>query len=776
MPTGSFDYQSQVQLALDAIQITVNKYNSAATGQDGPYTVLPNIRCEQIQYHEGIDPPTARFSYFLDDILAANQGWPSQFEDIWPLATQPSDYVVKMDDELVVLAMIPSNSGSYSAITGQGSQDDPTPRILFHGFARVPQTDVSAQTQHVNFTAAGVAIRCWEAPIGRRLQRDANDPNEGESVSVDLPTRFNPAGTGTRAVNGILPNCTPDGKDEGQDGPEPFPMFLDSSIDRDPDPRTLWNLSKCVRYILKTSNLATDAAGDPIVANPDFGVLDTLLKNRQPLEGASFFDPSDPSTYKDEPNIVRDFDATNKPWPEVVAHLLGFYGFAMRFVCEDGGDQKPYNYLEVYRKDANGPTDPKELHLPRSNTNIVDDQVNVSSFHAGFDFHSVYNDVFVETHVEQWEVSILLAPAFTPTSGDGTVANKTQFLMSSLNDAAATRLTRAKYRQYIADECADGHWSIENNTWVTDQSFEFHPIFPDLDDLPGYVRRYRPGKGTLFSKDLNNKPLKATLSLSRDYGVPGIGGNAPDPPCFWDSVTGTWQDVSPSTWNLMTDRLGIIITCEDVEAWNIGKPPKNKAPNGQPFPAPDGKVRGVSCMADPVGSRPVPDPEGQFWLRLTTVIEADFGIGSNAYRRDASPLKQSVQRRVDATDHFHWDVIDGCSMYSKDLQTPGTAQTKVQDDTDETFAHACQLRSAHEFPPLTAAVTIPALDLSISIGDRVSKINGREVSLLVNAGSESGEAKSYPFVVGLTWDFTGEHQSTVLQLSDRRAEPRRAIA
>ena len=36
------------------------------------------------------------------------------------------------------------------------------------------------------------------------------------------------------------------------------------------------------------------------------------------------------ATYKTDPNLIRDFDASNKPWPEVVAELLGFYGFGMR--------------------------------------------------------------------------------------------------------------------------------------------------------------------------------------------------------------------------------------------------------------------------------------------------------------------------------------------------------------------------------------------------------------------------------------------------------------
>ena len=101
--------------------------------------------------------------------------------------------------QLAVLALMPDN----------------TTRVLFHGFARVPQTDVAPSTQNVTFTAVGVSIHCWDTPIGGRVQRDGADPNADDGadsdVETDLPVRFNPSGTGSRSAGGILPNCTPDG-------------------------------------------------------------------------------------------------------------------------------------------------------------------------------------------------------------------------------------------------------------------------------------------------------------------------------------------------------------------------------------------------------------------------------------------------------------------------------------------------------------------------------------------------------------------------------------
>ncbi|HKI21544.1 MAG TPA: hypothetical protein VKA15_26855, partial [Isosphaeraceae bacterium] len=89
-----------------------------------------------------------------------------------------------------------------------------------------------------------MAIKCWNSPIGGRYERNGDQPNsqdEDDQVFTDLPTRFNPAGTGTRVIGGYLPNCTPDNYDvqvQGDQDDEPFPVFLDPNIDRDPDPRT----------------------------------------------------------------------------------------------------------------------------------------------------------------------------------------------------------------------------------------------------------------------------------------------------------------------------------------------------------------------------------------------------------------------------------------------------------------------------------------------------------------------------------------------------------
>ena len=82
--SGSFDYEPYpTQLAMDATAIGVFLYDDTQNAGDR-YTLLPNIRCEQIQYKEGAASPSARFRYILDELAAAS-GWPDQFDQIWPL-------------------------------------------------------------------------------------------------------------------------------------------------------------------------------------------------------------------------------------------------------------------------------------------------------------------------------------------------------------------------------------------------------------------------------------------------------------------------------------------------------------------------------------------------------------------------------------------------------------------------------------------------------------------------------------------------------------------
>jgi hypothetical protein len=708
---GSFDFDPySVPLAGNAAPVGVFRYDPSLPA-DQRFALVPNVRCDTIQYREGPEPPVAQFSYLLDDSAAA-PGYPSQFEEIWPLDAD-GPYVVQNDERIVVLTTTPSGLN----------------RVLFDGFAQVPQVDLSPQAQRVSFLAIGVAIRSWDSPIGGRLQRDADDPQSGAVVSVDLPTRFNPDGR---------PNCTPDGYDVNQsDLTARYPVFLDPRLERQPDPRAYWTLGKLVRYILAVYN------NEAYVRNPDFTHLDSLLQVRSPLAGSGFVDPSDSTDYKAEDVIIRDFDATNLSWPDALSLQLGYAGFGMRFVTSDNGAGEPWHELEIYRKDAAIGKAPREIELPASGSELDPSRCNVASLSLVRDARSIVNAITVETRQRQVEVSVVLAPGFSPSAGDELAANRSQFLRANLSTASG--VVRRKYRFYVADEAGDGHWDAGSATWVT-TALDLSSIFPSPQSgQSSYVRRLRPGSNTLFSRDSRGQPLMAQLALSRDYSgaVPSV----------WNG-SGTWQPVAGG-WELLDDRLGILVNVEDPESWPIGDY------SGTSPQEPSLTLRGITSQANPSG------PNSRFVLRLTTVIDDDLMLPAVTAPRPASPTLFTLRRRVDARDHFGLETVSAGSLYN-----PGSEPLCVRDDTERALAHARVLRAGNEFPRLAGSVTMPSLITAFRVGDRIGRINGRDISFQTNLGAGQGESPAYPAIVALSWEFTGGRQATILELADRRAEER----
>ena len=202
------------------------------------------------------------------------------------------------------------------------------------------------------------------------------------------------------------------------------------------------------------------------------------------------------------------------------------------------------------------------------------------------------------------------------------------------------------YRWWGADECGDGHWNAETETWVTDKAIDLSPAFPPDDDgKTTYVARYRPGSNTLISKDADGKPLKAVLEIA-------MGNSSGDPDLEDGAGAGGWITIPHGHgWQLLDDRLGIEVTVKDPDDWTTGP---NKSPDGMLKAVP--KISAVTWTATPTAAT-------KFLLRLTTVIDADQRIraepipGVMAEKRKASPTQFARERSIDGNDHFQYCVI-----------------------------------------------------------------------------------------------------------------------
>ena len=716
MPGGSVDVDPRATLGENAAPVVVARYDAAAK----TFEPLYNVVCESISYREGAEPGVARMRYLLD-VIARAQGFPTEFEALWPLDAQGPG-VVQPDDRLCVVSWTP-----------EGDR-----RILFDGFAQIPQVDLSPGSQAVTFTCVSAEARCFDGQVGGRLQRDADAVNSaGTPVQTDLPTRFNPL-----VAEGVAqPNCTTPNHDENNDdASKRYPVFLDELLNRDPDPRAAWTLSGAVRYLMGTQN------DQKYVDNPDFGNLDSILKAREP-KGDKPVDPTNPDTYDEVEIPVRDYDATEQPWPAAVAALLAYAGFGFRFVCQTDSGGFPLHLVDLYRTDAAEPTAAKDLLLQPPPSPIRAGRNTAAQVHLARDLNAIVNAFSIETPPRRVECSIVLAPGFTPAVGDEAAANRTAFSSANLPDATTT--VKNKYRLWIADETGEGHYDLAASA-ADATALDLRPIFPPKDDgKQSYVKRTRPGSRWLITRDDKGKRRPAALHVSRDYA-----GKAP---AVWDG-TGTWQPIAPGHgWRILEDRLGIYISCENPGRWTIGQQ-TGAATHEQSI-----TLDAITSIANPAA------PNTKFYLRLTTVLDDDIMLPAAVPARVSSPSKFVRRRRVDARDHYLLETIDTSSPYN----TTGDAIV-ARDDTAKALAHGRQLRAAHEMPPLAGSVTIPWLTNAFEVGDRVKLIRGRDVSLRTNVGADQGEAPAYPRVVALTWSFAGDQQSTQLQLTDRRGEPARA--
>ena len=153
------------------------------------------------------------------------------------------------------------------------------------------------------------------------------------------------------------------------------------------------------------------------------------------------------------------------------------------------------------------------------------------------------------------------------------------------------------------------------------------------------------------------------------------------------------------------------------------------------------------------------------------MIEDDSGIDATAGRRDAAPGRFTVLQRIDSRDHFRKQVVCASSIHNDSGQTPPTDVAK-RDDTGAARAKADALRAAHEMPMVAGEIRIPGIAHGVRVGDFLGGFNGRRIDLASNAGGPLGESPHYPVVVGVSYTLQ-DPQTTVLRLSDRRAEPER---
>ena len=170
---------------------------------------------------------------------------------------------------------------------------------------------------------------------------------------------------------GYLPNRTPDGADTVKSiGGTSLnhPVFLDPSIERSPDPRAYWSISDAIKFLLAEYN-----GSQTYTSYPALDALDTLLQVESPPSDQGTFDPGSAET---SPLTIRDYDASNQPYPEAIADLLSYAGFVMRWDTGADGSDFPSTQLRIYRRNGAATAPLKSVYLDAAGTPTLDPSRN----------------------------------------------------------------------------------------------------------------------------------------------------------------------------------------------------------------------------------------------------------------------------------------------------------------------------------------------------------------------------------------------------------------
>ncbi len=713
----------EVPLLRDAIEVQVCHYDPEDT--ESPFTHLTNVVCVSIAEEIGTNPGTARLRYRFDNYRTD------------PAA--PADFVEALSDTIYKAKIVEPNERIVVRARQPGSERWIP---IFDGLVKAFEMNVSGQPprEDVSILCVGIASRCFDIPVGGALVRSSALPkNPTKDVLTELVARFNPKGKGNA--------CPDDDWHDDGDGKK-YPTFLDEENEH----ATKFHLHGAARYVLLTANGAELHA-----KNPDLAELDNVLKAKVPIPGVKF-DPEDPATYTREPIVAPDGPITGKAWPNVLQQLVSSKGFGMHWDLSAGGEDDhdpeppPETRLAVYDPQQ---SNKKTLMLQPKGATLDPALTNVGAAAAARDLQECATEWHVEGELEEYEVSLVLACAWPTPLPDQPAEPTFAFLKTLLKSAPGyTGPLHDAFRTWIYDESGEGHYEPGENVPITDpgslDEVLGKPITVNDQPQPQYATRRRPPIAELITK-AGGKPLKASLSISTDYEGPC--------PAVWngygtDAITepGTWQPVLHG-WELLKDRLGVHVTAEDPNQWDIGR----SDVAGHPFRM--GVVRAVESLAYPSGTMP------KFFLRLTCKLRGDRRLKGIAAHKLDGPVDYAIIRTVDAHDRYKRQIVKGGSEHRYDVEVPELADDDIaRDDEPAAKAEATAVQIATLGGIMGGTITIPRFTRYYQLGDRIRGIEGRGLGFDTKAAGTQSEP-TYPVVVGRQHVFEPK-QITKLLLSD----------
>ena len=143
-------------------------------------------------------------------------------------------------------------------------------------------------------------------------------------------------------------------------------------------------------------------------------------------------------------------------------------------------------------------------------------------------------------------------------------------------------------------------------------------------------------------------------------------------------------------------------------------------------------------------------------VRITCVVAGDARLTGLAERQTHSVNGRVVELVLDMPQKFkkHW--VQSTGSYASVLAGE-TAGAETADDSTAIVDYAESIRDDHEVAEMDCEFTLPGLHKLYEIGDLITEINGREVSL--NQASATAPEPRYPQITKIEWRYSPAPQT-----------------
>jgi len=169
---------------------------------------------------------------------------------------------------------------------------------------------------------------------------------------------------------------------------------------------------------------------------------------------------------------------------------------------------------------------------------------------------------------------------------------------------------------------------------------------------------------------------------------------------------------------------------------------------GQPFVLPDQIGILFTGNTPPEALIGAGDKAG---VRITCVVAGDAKLVGDAARKTFGPVNGRVVELVlDMPQKFRKNWVQQDGDYASTLALD-EAGAETADDSIAITTYAEKIRDDHEVAELDCEFSLPGLHIEYKIGDLITKINGREISL--DQASVDATLPRYPQITKIEWRY-----------------------